>query len=298
MLKLNFLIFLFVCFISKFSAQTTVKLTQSNGVFVIPCKVNSVVTNFIFDTGASTVTISKKYFDLALQNGTIKKSDILPEVLNFQIANGDVIEGSMVNIRSFEIGNYLLTNVLATVIESQSEDLLLGQTVLQRFGTYSIDNQKNELVFNAPGSELFSDIEQDYFMKGKNTGWDEATTKKIYGQHIISGQNAIEFCKTATFEMYEIRLRNKEDGELDFEYDITNNSMYNVTGGGYGIITIIIEIITTDGKTYSTSHPLTEPLLSGRTIEGPRLSMKIRNKEPKYIRVYCKYQDIVLNKYY
>jgi hypothetical protein len=28
------------------------------------------------------------------------------------------------------------------------------------------------------------------------------------------------------------------------------------------------------------------------------LSMKIRNKEPKYIRVYCKYQDIVLNKYY
>jgi hypothetical protein len=98
--------------------------------------------------------------------------------------------------------------------------------------------------------------------------------------------------------MYEIRLRNKEDGELDFEYDITNNSMYNVTGGGYGIITIIIEIITTDGKTYSTSHPLTEPLLSGRTIEGPRLSMKIRNKEPKYIRVYCKYQDIVLNKYY
>ncbi len=278
-------------------SQTKIPLTIESGVYTVPCKINGTEVKFIFDTGASTVTISEAFFKQGLSKGIFMDYDILPVVMNFEIANGDIIEGGLINIRNFEIGGLLLRNVTASVIKSQSADMLLGQSAMQRFGSYSIDNIGKLLVLNE-GTEIVSNIESDYLKKGKDTGWDEAMTRKIYNQHILSGNQTISFCQNVSFEFYKIILKNKEAGEYSFEYDITNNSSINVGSSGYGRIDIFLEIITTDGTIYSTSQSLVEPFAAGRTIEGPKLSLKTRNKEPRYIQAYCKYYDIVNNKYY
>ena len=44
--------------IQKTFSQKIIKLEKVNGIYKIPCKVNGILMNFIFDTGASDVSIS------------------------------------------------------------------------------------------------------------------------------------------------------------------------------------------------------------------------------------------------
>jgi aspartyl protease family protein len=41
----------------------------------------------------------------------------------------------------------ILDNVKATVVDNVNAPLLLGQTVLERFGKIEIDNGNNEIIF-------------------------------------------------------------------------------------------------------------------------------------------------------
>lgn len=100
-----------------------------------------------------------------------------------------------------------------------------------------------------------------------------------------------------SFDFYKIILKNKESSEYSFEYDIRNGSQNNFNSGT-GQIYLNLEIICTDGTIYSTSEILSDVLLGGRTIEGPKMSVKIRNKTPKYIRAYCSYFDLTTQKFY
>ena len=54
---------------------------------------------------------------------------------------------SSVGKRNIKIGNSELTNVEATVIDNVNAPLLLGQSVLERFGSYEIDNTNNLIIF-------------------------------------------------------------------------------------------------------------------------------------------------------
>jgi predicted aspartyl protease len=47
-------------------------------------------------------------------------------------ASGDVMEGTVINLKNVEFGGLNLTNVKASVVKNQVAPLLLGQTVLSR----------------------------------------------------------------------------------------------------------------------------------------------------------------------
>lgn len=59
------------------SADVVIPMTSKNGIFVIPCKINGTTQEFIFDTGAANVCLSRTLADRMFKNGTLKKSDIL-----------------------------------------------------------------------------------------------------------------------------------------------------------------------------------------------------------------------------
>lgn len=66
----------------------------------------------------------------------------------FVDANGEVSEGTIINIREVEFGGMKLTNVKASVVRNQKAPLLLGQSVLGRLGSIEIDNEGKRLIIS------------------------------------------------------------------------------------------------------------------------------------------------------
>ena len=74
-----------------------------------------------------------------LKTDYIKSGDIIGTA-RYIDANGDVTEGTVINLRKVNFGGLELDNVRASVVRNQKAPLLLGQSVLGRLGKIEIDN--------------------------------------------------------------------------------------------------------------------------------------------------------------
>lgn len=122
-----------------------VPFTKSEGVTKVKCTINDLPLSFVFDTGASVVSISSVEANFMYKNGYITKEDVCGTA-TFVDANGDISEGTIINLRKINFGGFELTNVHASVVHNQSAPLLLGQSVLGRLGRITIDNNKLCLI--------------------------------------------------------------------------------------------------------------------------------------------------------
>lgn len=130
-------------------ADTTnniVKMEKQNGVYLIPVEINKVPMQFIFDTGASLISISAKEAANLYKVGKLTADDILGTG-NFTYANGAIAEGTIIVLREVKIGTKILNNIEATVVHHLDAPLLIGQSALEKFGKISIDYEKNEILF-------------------------------------------------------------------------------------------------------------------------------------------------------
>lgn len=123
-----------------------IKMTKRNGVYFIPCKINGSEMEFIFDTGASDITMSLTEALFLYKQGTLTDDDFIG-TQQYQIANGSVEEGTVIKLKTVEIGNRKLYNVQASVVHNLQAPLLLGQSALNKFGKISIDYNKGEITF-------------------------------------------------------------------------------------------------------------------------------------------------------
>ncbi|NLP59315.1 retropepsin-like aspartic protease [Lutibacter sp. B1] len=140
------ILFLLIIFTTnEVLAQTTINLDRTNGVYTVPCKVNGIPMNFIFDTGASNVTISLTEATFLIKQGLLGENDI-KESVKYQIANGDVNEGTNIILREIEIAGLKIQNVKATIVHEQNAPLLLGMSALSQLGKIEIEN--NKLIIN------------------------------------------------------------------------------------------------------------------------------------------------------
>jgi len=126
-------------------AQTTIKLEKKNGVYMIPCKVNGLALKFIFDTGASDVSLSLTEAMFMLKNDYLSESDFTGTE-RYRVASGEIHEGYTLNLRRIEVGGKVLTNVKASIVKSSDAPLLLGQSALNRLGVFQFDYANNTLV--------------------------------------------------------------------------------------------------------------------------------------------------------
>lgn len=118
---------------------------HSGGTFDIACQVNGLPLSMIFDTGASDVSISKVEADFMFKNNYISKDDIKGKRY-YQTADGGISEGTVITLKEVRIGDAVLRNVEASVSKSQKAPLLLGESVLQKFGTFTVDNINSKLI--------------------------------------------------------------------------------------------------------------------------------------------------------
>lgn len=82
---------LFVFATNYSNADERIKMTLENGVYTMPCEVNGLRMKFVFDTGASMVSISMTEAKFMYKNGYIDDNDFIGTAKT-RIANGDIEE--------------------------------------------------------------------------------------------------------------------------------------------------------------------------------------------------------------
>ncbi|HAH56257.1 MAG TPA: hypothetical protein DCM02_13500, partial [Flavobacterium sp.] len=151
-MKKTFIISTIVLFAITLNAQTKITMLKEGGIYTVPCKVNGLPLKFIFDTGASDVSISLTEALFMLKNGYLKKEDI-GESVYYSIANGDVAKGTKLNIKEIEFAGLKLYNIEASIVHETSAPLLLGQSVISKLGKIQLEG--NTLTILTKGQNTY-----------------------------------------------------------------------------------------------------------------------------------------------
>jgi aspartyl protease family protein len=130
----------------RLRVSNTIIIENHNGVHIIPVDIKVVKMFFISNTGASLISISTTEANFFYKHGKHTTDDIKGKA-NFTDANGDVSEGTIIILREVNIGNKILTNVEASVVNNMTAPILMGQSALEKFGKISIDYSRNEITF-------------------------------------------------------------------------------------------------------------------------------------------------------
>jgi clan AA aspartic protease (TIGR02281 family) len=127
------------------SKSIRVPLKRDSGTFGVPVEINSSMTlDFVVDSGATDVAVPADVFMTLIRMGTIKESDITGEQ-TYVLADGSKAKSITFTIRSLKVGNMIIENVKSSV-GTRDGMLLLGQSFLGRFKSWSVDNTRRELV--------------------------------------------------------------------------------------------------------------------------------------------------------
>jgi clan AA aspartic protease (TIGR02281 family) len=123
----------------------TVTLRRHGGVLMVPALLDdSVPVDFMVDSGASDVVLPETVIGDLRKAGKFRDTDYTGTQM-VQIADGSIVKARTFTLRSLSVGNRVVTNLHASVAPAKAT-ALLGQSFLQRFATWSIDNERQVLV--------------------------------------------------------------------------------------------------------------------------------------------------------
>ena len=132
---------------SSATGTTRIALRKDGGVYVVPVSMNGTVSlEFIVDSGATDVNIPEGAYKKMLKAGTIQKSDAIG-FQNYRMADGTSERVPLIRIRALKVGNVVVKDVVASVA-GESGIALLGQSFLERFTSWSVDNGGQVLVLS------------------------------------------------------------------------------------------------------------------------------------------------------
>jgi clan AA aspartic protease (TIGR02281 family) len=126
------------------SSRTRVPLRIDRGVSFVPVEINGTLKlDFAIDSGASDVSVPADVFSTLKRTSTVKEADLIGQQ-SYVLADGSTTQSAIFKIRSLRIGELVVEDVKASVTPSHAS-LLLGQSFLERFKSWSIDNTTHEL---------------------------------------------------------------------------------------------------------------------------------------------------------
>lgn len=117
---------------------------KDGNVLSVKCKINNLPLYFIFDTGATDISLSDVEAAFMIKNNYIPEKDIIGRQ-QYLTADGSIIEGTVINLKKIELGELELNNIKASVVKNQKAPLLLGQSVFNKMGKFEIDNEKMKI---------------------------------------------------------------------------------------------------------------------------------------------------------
>lgn len=190
-----------------------IKMNKNGGVYEIPCTVNGVKMNFIFDTGASDVCISLTEALFLYKNGYLEEAD-LGDTSYSQVADGSIVENMEINLHSIMIEDILITDVKALVVKSIDAPLLLGQSVIKRLGRIEMSGdsiyifkQTKVAATKATGNTeaVATEIQEPKNENIKITKWDRFRAKHGHSDKYDQLINLAE--KASKSELYTVAIK-------------------------------------------------------------------------------------------
>jgi hypothetical protein len=136
-------------------------MVSDGGTFRVPVTINGQLTlKFVIDSGASDVSIPADVVLTLVRTETISDADFLGKE-TYRLADGSTVPSQRFAIRSLKVGDKTLENVVAT-IAPVTGGLLLGQSFLSGFSSWSIDNQRQVLILRSkqPSSTIAERLEE------------------------------------------------------------------------------------------------------------------------------------------
>jgi gag-polyprotein putative aspartyl protease len=128
-------------------SETIVQMISDGGTFRVPVTINDELTlKFVIDSGAADVSVPADVVMTLVRTGTITVTDFLGKQ-TYTLADGSTVPSQQFVIRSLKVGDRTLENVTGS-IAPVAGTLLLGQSFLTRFNSWSIDNQRRALILN------------------------------------------------------------------------------------------------------------------------------------------------------
>jgi hypothetical protein len=127
------------------SGRMEVALRMDGGVLTVPVEINGAITlDFVLDSGAADVNVPADVVSTLIRTRTIRPADFIGQQ-TYVLADGTEAPSPVFIIRSLKVGGRVVQNVKCS-IGSPKSSLLLGQSFLQNFRSWSIDNGRRALV--------------------------------------------------------------------------------------------------------------------------------------------------------
>ena len=124
--------------------KSVVSLTDYMGKgYKLKLTIENIPKYFLFDTGASDLVINTDLERELLLNGSLKREDYLGKEM-YEMANGELEEAQLVRLNNIKIGDYVVNNVIAAIIENGS--LLCGQSFFAKFRKWEFSAEKSEII--------------------------------------------------------------------------------------------------------------------------------------------------------
>lgn len=128
-------------------SPVTIALKSHGGTYSAPVQINGAITlDFMVDSGASDVAIPVDVALTLMRTGTLAQDDFIGNQ-QYVTADGRTIPSMTVRIRTLRLGDRTISGVVAG-ISPVAGSLLLGESFLRRFRTWTIDNEHGLLVLN------------------------------------------------------------------------------------------------------------------------------------------------------
>jgi peptidoglycan-associated lipoprotein len=126
--------------------ENNVRFTKTkDGMRQATCYIAGITTDFIFDVKEKDAFISPVLTLKLLKDGVIDKTSFDGDPTRI-LGDGTVADKAVLTLKEVRIGKNTVKDIKVTV-NKKVQSLLFGDSLLKKFGKYSIDDTTNEIIF-------------------------------------------------------------------------------------------------------------------------------------------------------
>jgi len=121
--------------------------TNSDNTITFTAVINGITTDITLSEETPGLSFSLDETIKMLKAGTIGRTDFDGDAEKI-LSNNSVLDKSVFNVSEINLAKKSLFDVEATVLHKQKVGVILNAKTLKRFGNYTIDKNKNQIIFN------------------------------------------------------------------------------------------------------------------------------------------------------
>ncbi|MEO7310577.1 MAG: aspartyl protease family protein [Chitinophagaceae bacterium] len=124
----------------------TLRVLALNGMTYVKIRTGSLTQIWLLDTGASDLLINEEMETILRGENIISTSNYLG-IGQYEMANGMIDTCRKYIVNDVKVGKYSLNNIVIA-ITTKGKRIIAGKALLNKFGSWILDNKNNSLILN------------------------------------------------------------------------------------------------------------------------------------------------------